>query len=234
MKKINCLIVDDEPIARDIIQSYVDRTPQLTLLKSCRNSTEAYDALCEHPIDLLFLDIHMPVISGTDFLRSLREPPLVIFTTAYSNYAVEGFELNSVDYLLKPITFERFCQAIKKAEERLTYGSFVSAELPVDYIFIKQDARLVKMNLADLFFVRAERDFCSLYLQSGKRLLISMHLKLIEDLLPAKQFMRIHRSYIINLDKIDVVKGNVIEAGEHEIPIGTSYRETFIQRIKAV
>lgn len=234
MKKINCLIVDDEPIARDIIRSYIDRMPQLTLLKSCRNATEAYDALCEHSVDVLFLDIHMPVISGTDFLRSLREPPLVIFTTAYSNYAVEGFELNSIDYLLKPITFERFCLAIKKAEERLTYGRLTSAGRSADYIFIKQDTRLVRMNLTDLVFIQAERDFCSLYLQSGKKLLIGMHLKLIEDLLPDKPFMRIHRSYIINLDKINVVKGNVIETGGYEIPIGTSYREAFFQRIKAI
>lgn len=234
MKKINCLIVDDEPIARDIIRSYIDRLPLLALSGSCRNAAEAFEALCEQSIDIMFLDIQMPVICGTDFLRSLRKPPQVIFTTAYSNYAVEGFELNSVDYLLKPITFERFCQAVKKAEERLAYGTPTHARQPANHIFVKQDTKLIKVNLADLVFIQAERDFCSLHTQSGKKLLAGMHLKLIEDLLPDEQFMRIHRSYIINLNKIDVIKGNIIIAGGQEVPVGASYREEFLLRIKSV
>lgn len=231
MKKMNCLIVDDEPVARDIVETYVRRLPQLHLLKSCRNATEAFEALYAFPVDLVFLDIQMPVISGTDFLRSLRDPPAVVFTTAYSNYAVEGFELNSVDYLLKPITFERFCQAIQRVETKLLLNQTDTAKQKPVYIFIKQDSKLIRIDFDDIMYVRAERDFSSVFLQRGKRLLTGMHLKVMEDALPDELFMRVHRSYIINLAKISSVDGNTIIAGDFNIPIGASYRELFLKRI---
>ena len=223
MKKLSCLIVEDEPIARSILETYIERLSEIALIKSCRNANEAYEALYEHVVDLIFLDIKMPVITGIEFFRSLPNPPLVIFTTAYSSYAVEGFELNSVDYLMKPITFERFNQAVRRAQERLVSHQ---PELdPPPYIFLRQDTRLVKVNFDEISYVQAERDFCSVYLCGGKRLLAGMHLKILEERLPAKRFMRVHRSYIINLDKITSIKGNVIEFGTTEVPIGNSYRE---------
>ena len=233
MKKIGCLIVDDEPIARDILKTYIGRLPELNLLGDCKNATEAYEALHQYPVDVVFLDIQMPVITGTTFLRSLQKPPLVVFTTAYAEHAVEGFELNAADYLLKPVTFERFCQAVQKVQQRLLEPQEPPRRPePPSYIFIRQDTRLVKVDFDELVYLQAERDFCSLYLSTGQRLLAGMHLKLLEDSLPADQFMRVHRSFMINLNKIKAIKGNMIETGETEIPIGSNYRDSLFERLK--
>lgn len=233
MTKINCMVVDDEPIARDILESYIQRVPGQELFKSCRNATEAYEGLYGQQVDLIFLDIQMPVITGTEFMRSLRNPPLVVFTTAYSNYAVEGFELNSVDYLLKPITFERFYQAVQKANERMAVRQIPAPETghQPDYLFIRQDYRLVRIEHEQILYIKAERDFSSLYLK-GKKMFAGMHLKLFEDMLPRKQFFRVHRSYIVNLKAIRAIKGNMIELENAEIPIGANNREELFQRLQ--
>jgi DNA-binding LytR/AlgR family response regulator len=225
------MIVDDEPIARDLLRNYLDRIPGLHLVKSCKNATEAYEGLHEYPVDLIFLDIRMPVITGTEFLRSLRKPPFVIFTTAYPDYAVEGFELNSVDYLLKPITFERFYQAVQKVTDRMAnLQSPVMQQSPPDYIFIKQDTRLLRVNYSDIDYIQAEKDFCSIYM-GAKKLLAGSHLKILEEQLPAGQFLRVHRSYMVNLDKIRAIKGNVIELNQLEIPIGANYRQALMDAL---
>lgn len=230
MTSINCMVVDDEPIARDIIISHVAATPELELVKSCMSASEAYEGLYQFKVDLIFLDIQMPVITGTDFLRSLRNPPFIVFTTAYHNYAVEGFELNSVDFLLKPITYERFYQAVQKVKERLTLKNATqqnvvnSSQPAIDYIFIKQETKLVRVNHSQISYIQAERDFSSVYVD-GKRMFASMHLKLFEDTLPHAAFMRVHRSYIINLSKIKSIKGNTLEVDSVEIPIGANYKE---------
>ncbi|MBB5395211.1 LytTR family DNA-binding domain-containing protein [Mucilaginibacter sp. AK015] len=233
MKKINCMIVDDEPIARDILQTYIQRVPELELVKSCRNATEAYEGLYSQQVDLIFLDIQMPVITGTEFVRSLRKSPLVVFTTAYSSYAVEGFELNSVDYLLKPITFERFYQAVQKVSERMAIKQIPLPEAAhqPDYLFIRQDNRLVRVAHDQILYLQAERDFSSVYLKET-RLFAGMHLKLFEDILPPGQFLRVHRSYIVNLKAIRAIKGNMIELENAEVPIGTSNREELFQRLQ--
>jgi DNA-binding LytR/AlgR family response regulator len=227
MKEINCMVVDDEPIARDILMSHLSNTAGLKLVKSCMNAAEAYEGLHQYKVDLVFLDIQMPVITGTDFLRSLRHPPLVIFTTAYHQYAVEGFALNSVDYLLKPVTYDRFYQAIQKVNERMAYQSGQVQQPgpipPLDYIFIKQDTKLVRVNYSQINYIQAEKDYSSVYLDD-KRLFASMHLKLFEDTLPKDKFMRIHRSYIINLSRIRSIKGNRVELDHLEIPIGANYK----------
>lgn len=227
---IHCMVVDDEPIARDILASHIEKTPGLKLVKSCMNATEAYEGLYQHQVDLLFLDIQMPVITGTDFLRSLRNPPLVVFTTAYQQYAVEGFELNSVDYLLKPITYDRFYQAIEKVKERIAYKTNLPQAVPIqaDYIFIKQDTKLVRVNYNQINYIEAEKDYSSVYL-TDKRIFASMHLKIFEDTLPKDQFMRIHRSYIVNMSKIKSIKGNMVELEQAEIPIGATYREELLK-----
>ena len=234
MNTINCMVVDDEPIARDIIASHIAQTAGLNLVKSCMNASEAYEGLYQHQVDLVFLDIQMPVITGVDFLRSLRNPPLVVFTTAYQNYAVEGFELNSVDYLLKPITYDRFYQAIQKVHDRLAFkNSQAAAAAPVavaDYIFVKQDTKLVRVNYSQINYIQAEKDYSSVYLDD-KRLFASMHLKLFEDVLPKDRFLRIHRSYLVNLSKIKTIKGNSIELDGMELPIGANYKDELFKAL---
>lgn len=231
MIKLNCLIVDDEPIARNLLESYIERIPEVVLIKKCKNATEAYEALHESSIDLIFLDIQMPVITGTTFLRSLRKPPLVIFTTAYDNFAVEGFELNSIDYLLKPITFERFYQAVQKAIDRKGPPLYTHPiPSPIDYIFIKQDSKLLRVDHSDVDFIHAERDFCWVFCGENKYF-VSMHLKRFEEMLPANKFQRVHRSYLVNLNKIKMLKGNTLTLQSEEIPIGANYRQFLIEKL---
>lgn len=227
------MVVDDEPIARDILISYIKNTPGLKLVKSCINASEAYEGLYQHKIDLIFLDIQMPVITGTDFLRSLRNPPLVIFTTAYHKYAVEGFELNSVDYLLKPITYDRFYQAVQKVRERLAFKNIRPQEPVVvnNYLFIKQDTKLVRVNHDEINYIQAEKDYSSVYL-NDRRLFASMHLKLFEDMLPKEKFLRLHRSYIVNLSRIKAIKGNMAELDGIELPIGANYRDSLLSALR--
>ena len=230
MNDIKCMIVDDEPIARDIIRNHIAVTPGLSLVKSCMNASEAYEGLHEYAIDLIFLDIQMPVITGTDFVRSLRNPPMVIFTTAFHNYAVEGFELNSVDYLLKPITYERFYQAIQKVRDRLAIQPAQQAASAVDYLFIKQESRLVRIHFDQIRYVEAEKDFSTVFTMDNK-LLAGMHLKMFESLLPADRFFRVHRSFIVNLSKISSINGNILEIGKTEIPIGANYKNELMKKL---
>lgn len=233
MKQIGCLVVDDEPIARDILKTYIAQLPQLQLLGDCKHAAEARQALHDFPVDVMFLDIRMPVTLGTAFLRSLTNPPLIVFTTAYSEHALEGFELNSVDYLLKPITFERFCQAVQKIQERMESRSRqgLSTAEP-SCIFIRQHTKLLKVDFDDIIYIQAERDFCSVYLNNGKRLLASMHLKQLEESLPVAKFRRVHRSYILNLGKVRAIQGNVIETDHATIPIGSNYRESLFRALQ--
>lgn len=233
MEVIKCMIVDDEPIARDIVRNYIDSTPGLELVKSCMNATEAYEGLYQHSVDCIFLDIQMPVITGTDFLRSLRNAPLVVFTTAYHQYAVEGFELNSVDYLLKPITYDRFYQAVQKVRERLEAKNNTRDHGPAcsaDYIFIKQDTKLIRIELKLIRYVEAEKDFSMLYL-SDRKLMAGMHLKMFESMLPADLFIRVHRSFIINLSAVTSINGNTVELGKDQIPIGGNYKTELFKRL---
>ena len=227
MNTINCLVVDDEPLAREILQTYISTIPGWNLVKSCISAVEAYGALHEHHIHVVFLDIQMPVVSGIDFLRSLKQPPLVVFTTAFAQHAVEGFALNAVDYLLKPITKERFLQAADKINERLAAKNTVQVPVNMpaaDYVFIRQDSKLVKIQFDEILFAEAQRDFTYIFLKH-KKILASMHLKMLEDLLPENRFIRVHRSFLINIAAISTINGNLLEIDKHEIPIGASYKD---------
>jgi DNA-binding LytR/AlgR family response regulator len=231
MNKVNCLIVDDEPLARKIIETYLSGVPGWQLIRSCMNAVEAYDALQAGSIDVMFLDIRMPVVSGIDFLRSLQHTPLVVFTTAYSDYAVTGFELNAVDYLVKPITIDRFIQAVEKVNARMqTTDKQTLYSPPADYMFIRQEARLVRVNYDDILFMEARRDFTSIHLKK-KQLLASMHLKALEAMLPPQRMLRVHRSFIVNLDAIQSINGNTIEIEEKSIPIGAHYKPDLFRRL---
>jgi DNA-binding LytR/AlgR family response regulator len=228
--KINCLIVDDEPLAQDILESYVKKTPQLGLAARCNNAIEALEMMKLNKVDLIFLDIQMPEITGIDFLKSLKDPPMVIFTTAFQNYAVEGFELNAIDYLLKPFSFERFAKAVKKAEE-LSSLKHEKIQREDDYIFIKSDQRLLKVNYNDILFVEALADYVKIH-TDDKRYITLQTMKNMEEKLPEKFFKRVHRSYIVSLEKIKTIVGSNVEINGQQIPIGKNYKDGFFDALR--
>lgn len=234
MKIINCLVVDDEPLAREIIETNISKIPNWKVLRSCVNAEEAYEALLDHQIDVIFLDIEMPVISGVDFLKSLKKPPLIIFTTAYSEYALKGFDLNIIDYLLKPTTFSRFFQAVEKVNDRLLeHDNTALKDIPVDpnYMFIKHNGKLIKVIFSDILYIKAEQEYSLLYTEKDQ-LLVSMHLKLIERILPKNLFLRAHRSYIVSVNRINSIYGNTLQiADNNQIPIGNKFKEDLLKRL---
>ncbi len=215
---IKCLIIDDEPLAREVLESYVEDLPSLELVASCTDAVEALDRLNQEPIDLLFLDINMPKLSGINFYKSLSVKPKVIFTTAYSDHAVEGFELEAVDYLLKPFSFERFVKAVNKVKINPPDNQ------QADFIMLKVDKKTHKINFDQIQYFESIGDYVKLHLTDGKTLIISETLRKLEELLP-KAFLRVHKSYIIALEQLEYLEGNQAKIGETKIPIGQSYRE---------
>lgn len=231
MKKLHCIIVDDEPLARGLVAAYVSKLENWEIRASCRSVAEAYEALYQNDIDVIFLDINMPNVNGIDFLTTLKNPPHVIFTTAYAEYAAKAFDLNAVDYLVKPITEVRFREAIDKVERLLGIPAAPVVPEEKDHFFLKQDSKLVKVLFADILYVEALKDFSKVFLKE-KVLLASAHLKLMEDLLPPSRFLRVHRSYIVALQAITAVNGNVVEIGKQEIPVGTTYKDELMKRLR--
>jgi DNA-binding LytR/AlgR family response regulator len=238
---INVIIVDDEPLALDVLETYIDKIPDLNLVKKCSNALEANAALKEHDIDLMFLDIQMPQLTGIDFLRTLAKPPKVIFTTAYANYAVEGFELNAVDYLLKPISLDRFMKAVNKAQEQISLENQDAAPTPLaavveeeDFIFVKADKKLIKVNYRDIVYIEGLKDYVIIRLMSS-RIITLQTMKSLEQKLPVSIFKRIHRSYIVNIQRIQAVQGNMVEVIEKNqakhLQIGKNYREELLEII---
>ncbi|MFK7937588.1 MAG: LytR/AlgR family response regulator transcription factor [Saprospiraceae bacterium] len=233
---INVIIVDDEPLAQDVLETYVQKLPNLNLVQKCSNALEANAALKAQDVDLMFLDIQMPQLTGIDFLKSLDKAPEVIFTTAYPNYAIEGFELNAIDYLLKPISLDRFMKAVNKAEQQieLKRGSQTAApsgpEAP-DFIFVKADKKLVKVKYDDIIYIEGLKDYVIIRMDSG-RVITLQTMKSLEAKLPVGLFKRIHRSYIVAIDKIQAVVGNMVEVKEKgqvkHLPIGKNYREELL------
>src|SRR5581483_6265893 len=202
----NCLVVDDEPIARDIIINYCSHLPQLQVAGSCSNVFEARSLLQQHPIDILFLDVHMPVLDGIGFLKTLKHTPQVIFTTAYKEYAVDAFELSACDYLVKPFSLERFMVAVDRATEKLQSATPVAFDKqqpapPADYFFIKADGKIFKLPYDDILLAEANGNYTKVVC-SNKVLLPNMSFSSFESLLPAGLFIRVHRSFIINKSKI--------------------------------
>lgn len=233
---INVIIVDDEPLAQDVLETHIQRLPELNLVQKCSNALEANDALRNNSIDLMFLDIQMPQLTGIDFLRTLANPPLVIFTTAYPNYAVEGFELNALDYLLKPISLERFIKATNKAVDQISLkkGGSTTAETPkdgADYFFVKADKKLIKVNYDDIVYIEGLKDYVIIRMENS-RVITLQTMKSLEAKLPAGQFKRIHRSYIVGVSKINAIVGNMVEITEKgqtkHLPIGKNYREELL------
>jgi DNA-binding LytR/AlgR family response regulator len=232
---IKVLIVDDEPLAQDILETHIARFPDLELLKKCNNAIEAGQVLEDQSVDLLFLDIQMPRISGVDFFKSLANPPLVIFTTAYSNYAVEGFELNAVDFLLKPISFERFSTAVTKAREKMhTPKNSVSETADVDHIYVKSDKKLIRVRYSDIIYIEGLKDYVIIRMDTG-RIITLQTMKSLEEKLPSHIFKRVHRSYIVSIQRIHSIEGNSIEVIEKgvskHLPIGKNYRDELLELI---
>ncbi|HMO40035.1 MAG TPA: LytTR family DNA-binding domain-containing protein [Saprospiraceae bacterium] len=243
MATINVIIVDDEPLAQDVLETYIEKVPELHLVQKCNNAFEANDALKNHQIDLMFLDIQMPQLTGIDFLKTLTRPPLVIFTTAYSNYAVEGFELNALDYLLKPISVDRFMKAVNKALEQIELqrrdspaagGPAPAEEEGPDYIFVKADKKLVKVNFEEVLYIEGLKDYVIIRMESN-RVITLQTMKSLEDKLPPQQFKRIHRSYIVNINHIEAIVGNMVEVMEKgqakHLPVGKNYRDELLEII---
>ncbi|MBK7407524.1 MAG: response regulator transcription factor [Saprospirales bacterium] len=227
---INVIIVDDEPLALDVLETYIEKTPDLHLVKRCTNALEAREVLQENPVDLMFLDIQMPQITGIDFLKTLSNPPLVIFTTAYPNYALEGFELEALDYLLKPISFDRFLKSVNRAVDqiKLQRASHAHEEDGEDFFFVKADKKLVKVNYEEILYIEGLKDYVIIRLDQT-RVITLQTMKSLEDKLPQNTFKRIHRSFIVNIDKIHAIIGNMVEIMEKgqpkHLPIGKNYRD---------
>jgi DNA-binding LytR/AlgR family response regulator len=217
---IKCIVVDDEPLALDILESHIAECPQLQLVRRCRNALEAFDALHSEQIDLVFLDIKMPAINGIDFIRSLKQPPAVIFTTAFSEYAVTGFELEAIDYLLKPVTLERF----NKSLDKLLKLKQPEPAIAKNYTYFKVSGNLVKIMHDDLLLAKSVKDYIQLKTKQGKHL-THMTMKNLEALLPADMFIRVHRSYLVNRKAITLLGRQHLEVGNERIPIGENYRQ---------
>ena len=222
--------MEDEPLARNLLSEYVKKISYLELTEACSNPLHALEVLRNHPIDLMFLDIQMPEITGITLLKTLQKKPLVILTTAYSEYALESYDLDVVDYLLKPITFDRFLKAVDKASQRLS-PTAVKEEQPAtekgnSFVFIKDGTKLVKIDYDDILFVEGLKDYVTIVTKTQK--IVSLQrLKSLEAQLPSDKFIRIHHSYIVAIKAVDTIHKGEVQIGTHLIPISDSYRKTF-------
>lgn len=234
MNTFNCLIVDDEPIAREIIQTYCGHLAYLKVVASCGNALEAKTILQQQKVDILFLDINMPIMDGISFLKTLKNQPQVIFTTAYKEYAVDAFDLAACDYLLKPFSFERFIIAIDKALEKRSAHPGLPENMAdakaENFIFIKTDGKIFKILHDDLLFAEARGNNTKI-ITTHNVLLPGMTFSKFEELLPKSLFLRVHRSFIINKSKISHIEGNRVFINNTEIPIGSNYKESFLKEL---
>jgi DNA-binding LytR/AlgR family response regulator len=228
---LRCVIIDDEPIARKGLKEYIQDASFLQLAGEFDNPLKAADLLMQEKIDLLFLDIQMPRMTGMEFLKTLSHPPMVIFTTAYPQYAVEGFEWNAIDYLLKPFSFERFWKAVSKARsmQEVIMQPAPAAEEP-DHFFIKSDNKLVKIKYDDILFVEALQNYVAVY-TTGKKFITYLTFHQVEAHLPAGRFIRTHKSYMVAAGKVESIEGNEITIGTHHIPISRTEREAVLQQL---
>jgi two-component system LytT family response regulator len=226
-KSISCIITDDEPYARKGLQTYVEKTSFLELKGMCEDAMELGEMLKQQPVDLLFLDIQMPHISGVEFLRQLANPPKVIFTTAFKEYAIDGFELDVLDYMLKPISHERFMKAAYKAKD---YFDLKGNTNPPNYLFVKADGRLEKIVFEEVLFLEGMENYVIIH-TAGKKVITHSTLKSLMEKLPKPAFLQTHKSYIIALNKISAVEGNMLHVGDKQVPISRQLREQVLARI---
>lgn len=220
MSKIKCIIVEDEPLARQILEGYISKVPFLQLEGSFEDAIDAIEHLSDHVVDLMFLDIHLPEIKGVTFLKTLANPPAVIFTTAFHEYALEGYALNVVDYLLKPFEFERFLTAVNKVHKD---KKAAQGEVAKDYLFINIQLRKVKVVFSDILYIESQKEYVSI-VTANKSYLTKMTTREIEELLPKSLFCRIHRSFIIAINKVGWFNSEMVEIHGNKIPVGRGYK----------
>ena len=245
MKKIRCIIVDDEKLARTLLETYIKKLPQLSLVQSCKSPLEALECLQSQPIDLMFLDIQMPDLTGIELLQSLPNKPIVIFTTAYAEFALEGYQLDVTDYLLKPFSFNRFVQGVTKATQQieLKKGGMTQAKVidtpsepmtvPKNHLIIKAEHKTFKVKFSDIVYIKSVGEYVTYYTQNTTQKIMTLQSlrKLESEILPPDQFIRIHRSYIVAIDQVQVLEGNELVIGQERLPVGKTYREEVLKRI---
>lgn len=223
--KINCIIVDDTPLAVEKLEGFIKQIPLLNLLKSFNGGIEAITFLQSNPVDLVFLDIQMEQFSGLQFMESIQNRPKIIIVSAYSQYAVDGFDYSVSDYLLKPFSFERFLKAVDKVQYELSLNT------PKEYIFVKTEYRMERVNFADILYIEGKGAYLRIVTTKSK-IMTLMNFQSMESMLPSENFIRVHKSFIIAMNKIDSIERNRILIGEERIPIGLSYREKFMKELK--
>lgn len=236
-RKISCLIVDDEPMAREILASFVAKIPQLELIKTCANAMDAFETINKNQIDLLFLDINMPEVSGLSLAKSIHKKSKIIFTTAYREYAIDGFDLQAVDYLLKPIAFDRFLKAVNAYFE-ISHPTTISQSTDTTpaqnpFIFVRADRKMLKINFEDILFIESLSDYIKIH--TTKEVVVTREtISNIETKLPPNNFIRVHRSYIIAISKITAYSNEFIEINKKAIPISRTYKEQVLQKLQDI
>lgn len=227
---INVIAVDDEPLALGLVAGYIEKTPGLKLAGKFDNPLEAADFVSKNAVDLIFLDIQMPDLSGIEFTRAMEKGPKVIFTTAYEKYALEGYRLDIIDYLMKPFSYEEFLIAVNKARKliSLEQQASVNVEANNQFLFLKSDYKIRRINFNDILYIEGLKDYVKVYIQNNPKPVLSLtSLKLLETKLPPDKFMRVHRSFIVNLEKIDTIERSRIVFGKEYIPVGDQYKDKF-------
>ncbi|GAA0891317.1 LytTR family DNA-binding domain-containing protein [Fulvivirga kasyanovii] len=233
--KIRCIIVDDEPLAIEVIESYINRLENIEIVAKCSNALKAFEILKKEPVDLIFLDIQMPKLTGLDFVKTLQNPPKVIITTAYRDYALEGYELNVVDYLLKPISFERFLKAVSRVyHTEMSPEATLTTDIESEeaYIYLKADKKMVKVQLRDILYIESLKDYVRVK-TSDKEVITHQKISYLEEKLPEECFLRIHRSFIVALKKIETYSATSIEVPGKELPIGRLYKDQVLEVLNA-
>lgn len=228
--RINCIVIDDEPLARKGLKEYIADTDFLNFIGEFENPLKATELISSGEVQLLFLDIQMPKITGLDFFKTLQHAPPVIFTTAYPQYALEGFEVNALDYLVKPVSFERFFKAGLKAREYYEVRDKNNTEAAAAYFFIKADNKLVKIGYDEVLFVEALQNYVTIHM-ADKKYMTYLTFKSVEDYLPADKFLKVHKSYIVAASKIDSIEGNDIRIGQRHIPISRNQKEEVMEKL---
>ncbi|HET9057159.1 MAG TPA: LytTR family DNA-binding domain-containing protein [Chitinophagaceae bacterium] len=227
--KIKCIIIDDEPLARKGLKSYIEKIEFLELVAVCEDAVQLKSALKIQPVDLLFLDIEMPYVTGIEFLKNISHPPKVIFTTAYEKYALTGYELDVLDYLLKPISFERFLKACNKAYDY--FSSKEDSQNNISFAFVKVNGKLEKLVFNDIFFIEAMENYVGIY-TTEKKMIVSSTLKSMLEKLPAGNFIQTHKSYIVAKNKINSIQGNIININHYQVPISKIYKEHIVSQLE--
>ncbi|MBK8565322.1 MAG: response regulator transcription factor [Saprospiraceae bacterium] len=232
MFQTKTLIVDDEKPAVELLLAYAAKIPELTVIGTAHSAIAAKAILQEKPVDLLFLDIQMPDLTGLQLLRMLKNPPAVVLTTAYSEFALEGYELDVLDYLLKPIEFGRFYKAVSKlVGSRPQRGEQLAQEIKEDYFFVKTDHQIIKVNFADILFIESLREYVRIH-TTTQRIVARLAMQRLEEELPSAKFIRIHRTYIVNIDAVQKIEGNVLHIGKEQLPVSKGKREEFMAFIE--